>query len=61
MRKSQLVYLDVKKYAEVAIPLADEVVRDPKNVYLSQDADMIAEYILDIMDDSYYIVGTDFH
>ena len=50
--------LDVKKYAEVAIPLADEVVRDPKNVYVSQDADMIAEYILDIMDDSYYIVGT---
>ena len=50
--------LDVKKYAEAFIPLADEVVRDPKNVYSSQDTGMIAEYILDTMDDSYYIVGT---
>ena len=50
--------LDVKKYAEVSIPLANEVVRDPKNIYSSQDVDMIVEYILDNMDDSYYIVGT---
>lgn len=50
--------MQMRKYADVVIPVGDEIVSDPKNVYASQDTELIADYVIDTMDDSYYIIGT---
>ncbi|EQD78881.1 ATP-NAD/AcoX kinase, partial [mine drainage metagenome] len=56
--KFQKGEVNVQKYADAKIPKATEIIRDPKNLYPVQDVDMIANFIIDSMDDSYYIIGT---